>query len=868
MQFQQAGPQLGRYKKLGTFTMKTALPLLALCFALTACGGGSSGGNSPTTPGGNNVVTPEPAPPPEPEPEPEPTPEPTPEPEPIPEPEPLPDPTPEPVPEPDPEPPLEPTPGLASIAYFEQTLDDALIAELKTTPYPLVSHHLLQRSPSTADPLIPLTGVDLERYLINGIRVEAHDAEYHAFHDLDGPSGPSGPDFSSPPPSMPPPVTPYSDTNIHVAGVEEADVAKYDGKHLFVTSGAYDDDESMGIQILAADPDRPGLELVGAISLTNNNLGGSEEIYLNNTGSPATHLIVFRKEWGNVFPVPPDFPAITPMNRPPVLGYTFPTIINGKLDIQFFNVENTAQPVFQKVLSIDGTLMDSRKIGNKLYVITRFDPWVHSLKYEDGEWLQRFRNERQIYTTRLSELMPQYRSGSSSRPLSMNCFVPESTEGHHGFNSLMHITTIDLAAQGIVDSQCVSTNFQSINLNSSSLYVTSNFESSISSETVIHKFSLTESGLVYAATGTVQGDLGRFSDPAFRLHEHEGDLRIVTTGQRNYRIHRLTILEQNGNLLQPIAALPDEKFSTPIGKSGQNIFAVRFTDERAYIATFRRADPLYAIDLSNRAIPKIIGELEVPGLINYIHPLNNDYLFTMGFDDGLRVQLVKVTDGDPIVVDEHILPDAVYTEVLRNLKALTLLRIDDDQTRISFPFGYQYYDTSGFQQLTLTGLSGSSARITDEGIFTPLEDTAAGFGSRSIVHNDAIFYRIHNEYWSAPWNSPHQASAPVTGTSFDCAENPVSYLEITVKLPLVATGNACDAEVSARDGDYSETLQVFEDFNTHQCVFRGAIEREGNYDVSINLGGYTTQLVESVDIKPQLCHVNTFRRVVRLLPGN
>ena len=62
-------------------------------------------------------------------------------------------------------------------------------------------------------------------------------------------------------------------------------------------------------------------------------------------------------------------------------------------------------------------------------------------------------------------------------------------------------------------------------------------------------------------------------------------------------------------------------------------------------------DPLWTIDLSDPTQPKIKGELDVPGVSTYIHPLGDDHLLTIGFggdEDGLdwstQVTLFDVSD--------------------------------------------------------------------------------------------------------------------------------------------------------------------------------------------------------------------------------
>ena len=84
----------------------------------------------------------------------------------------------------------------------------------------------------------------------------------------------------------------------------------------------------------------------------------------------------------------------------------------------------------------------------------------------------------------------------------------------------------------------------------------------------------------------------------------------------------------------------------------ERIWSSRFVGDMAYLVTFRNIDPLWTIDLSNPEQPVILGELEVPGVSTYIHPLTDaGHLLTIGFggdDDGLdwntQISLFDVQD--------------------------------------------------------------------------------------------------------------------------------------------------------------------------------------------------------------------------------
>jgi hypothetical protein len=67
--------------------------------------------------------------------------------------------------------------------------------------------------------------------------------------------------------------------------------------------------------------------------------------------------------------------------------------------------------------------------------------------------------------------------------------------------------------------------------------------------------------------------------------------------------------------------------------------------------TFQNIDPLWTVDLSDVKNPRILGELHVPGVSTYIHPLG-DHLLTIGLggtDDGLdwgttQLSMFNITD--------------------------------------------------------------------------------------------------------------------------------------------------------------------------------------------------------------------------------
>jgi uncharacterized secreted protein with C-terminal beta-propeller domain len=84
---------------------------------------------------------------------------------------------------------------------------------------------------------------------------------------------------------------------------------------------------------------------------------------------------------------------------------------------------------------------------------------------------------------------------------------------------------------------------------------------------------------------------------------------------------------------------------------GERIFAVRYLGDLAAVVTFRQVDPLYLVDLSNPAAPRVTGELKIPGVSRYLHPLGEDHLLGVGQDGtddgrltGVQISLFDISD--------------------------------------------------------------------------------------------------------------------------------------------------------------------------------------------------------------------------------
>ena len=125
----------------------------------------------------------------------------------------------------------------------------------------------------------------------------------------------------------------------------------------------------------------------------------------------------------------------------------------------------------------------------------------------------------------------------------------------------------------------------------------------------LHKFELLQRppSVSYAASGIVKGRVLN----QFALDERGGRLRIATTTSRapSPDAHgTLTILEQDGHTLRTTGQV-DNLAPT------EDIRSVRFSEDVAFIVTFKKTDPLYAISLTDPSNRKCCPNSKCPAFL-------------------------------------------------------------------------------------------------------------------------------------------------------------------------------------------------------------------------------------------------------------
>ena len=580
----------------------------------------------------------------------------------------------------------------------------------------------------------------------------------------------------------------FSGTNVQVANVDEADRVKYDGNYIYLaTPTEYTDaGPKVSLKILATNPANASVSEVSDTPLETEHWGSVSEMYLVNNAQGTTGLATIRRSWDFIGFAEQFIDDATTDDKRLVADETsWHYSADNGIEITLFDVRTPATPAKSWSMSIDGDLLSTRKIGNTLYVISSFVPGIPALNYSAETREAKIANEQLIAQTHVEKLLPEYSiNGGSAQPLTgaSGCMIPASTEKADGHLSLINITAIDLNSQQLIKSVCVNSNVETVYASTESIYLVGSDYSrweTWQSFSVVHRFALNNNGVDYSATGSVEGVLG-WGSPSFRMDEHNGFLRMVTTnyGETGEPDHRLSVLQKvsGRSELAVVAQLPNKTYPEAIGKPREDIFGVRFNGDKAYVVTFERIDPLYVIDLANPLDPKIAGQLEVPGFSTYLHPIGDNYLFALGnetndsgFATGVKVSLYDIRNpAQPTEISKHVFGNSgSWSEALYDHRALSFLQASDDQLRITLPiqlaeeidngeFKWMHWVSTGLYQFEVNGLANGKLSLDHAGtIIGESGDGLAyplwGGDGRGILHGDSLFYVHGPKVIAGPW---------------------------------------------------------------------------------------------------------------------
>ena len=504
-------------------------------------------------------------------------------------------------------------------------------------------------------------------------------------------------------------ATPYSDTNTAEHGVDEPDLVKTGGRYIVtVTRGVLHVVDSQTMQLIgtldlsAATGGDLGGWIPANLLLAGNHalvLFGPQAADLGApvmTAPPSLRPSIgssSARGLGGAVPVGPAAPWPT-ANRP-----ANPVQIAGS---RLLLVDlSTATPRVTSEYTMDGALVDARQVGSIVRVVVHSAPrFIVPPPIGGGGQQPTAANQAMIAHADLSAWLPRYELtiGTARHHRQVGCAdISRPATATYSGTSMLSLLTFDLSHGTLDDGQPVTivADGDTVYSNGGSLYVANNQQwttpppggiqapggiqgadtvtgsaqgpaarstprSATSASVVspqqytgLYKFNISRPGRpVYEAAGAVPGWLlGQSAMAQYALSEWNGALRVATTtsgaaaGWNSQPSQSaLYVLQQSGDALVTIGEVGG------LGQ-GEQLYAVRFAGPVGYVVTFQQTDPLYTLDLSDTARPRVAGELLLRGYSAYLHPIDATHLIGVGEDatahgqtQGTQVSLFDVSN--------------------------------------------------------------------------------------------------------------------------------------------------------------------------------------------------------------------------------
>lgn len=461
----------------------------------------------------------------------------------------------------------------------------------------------------------------------------------------------------------------YSNTNVRQEGVDEADVAKTDGRYLYVL-------EDDGDYVSIVDT-KTNMKKISEIKAPKDET--IEEFYLIEKNKKVVMICSNSSD--------DDYEDVEDVTRSSLISKQ-----TEGTQVVTYDVQDKKHPKKVGKVSQSGEYESSRISDGYLYLFSNY--WVPE------NWKKKYPSTYIPYVD--GDLMK-----------AKDIYLPEGTKG------CMYeiVSSIDLKhPDKIADSKAIFSEGGDAYVSNKNIYYyeeewTGNGKQE---KTLLRKLSYKKGKLAVVAQKTFRGYL----NDSFSIDEYDGYLRMVVTRGRTNAVY---VLDQKLKLTGKITNLAKD----------ERVYSARFLGDTGYFVTYKETDPLFSVDLSNPKNPKILGRLKIPGFSNYLHFYGEDKLLGIGMDvdkkgdvtDGVKLSMFDISDKKN-VKEEHkyTLKDVYSTDVEWDYKAAL---IDVEKNIIGFPAGgenrqmyylFSYTEEKGFQCNMKEKIYGSDA-LSTRGIY-------------------------------------------------------------------------------------------------------------------------------------------------------
>ena len=483
----------------------------------------------------------------------------------------------------------------------------------------------------------------------------------------------------------------YSDTNVRTENVAEADIVKTDGEYIYYLRYNYRESNDVILKIVKAE---------GAYSAEVCEISLMED--MNDSLSGDKEIVCGKKE----IMLYEDKLAVVCTD-------------NKRTAVVFYDISDKTNPELINTLFIDGQYDSCRLVDGHLYVFTERSIANELTNYN---WKSESTRDKII-----DEITPQTSNGevSADEIYVSNC---ENFNYYHMIGAVNMNETAKFEQVKAVLGQ----NGGVLYVSANNIYYIDNVYENYSDNNPGDEVEMvTKSEIIRLAykNGKIEGT-GRalvegVVGDTFAIDEYNGYLRIAVSankwkgtcelvdvkyydGKNWIEEEIIQVISKDYSAYKEVSALYvlDDELqvvgSIPDLKEDEKVYGVRFDGDIAYVVTYRVMDPLFTIDLSNPAEPKVIGELKIPGFSTYLHKWGEDKLIGIGLEDGWQVKISTFDISDKTDVRETdvcILDGVFATEALYNHKAVF---VSPEKNLIGFMVQGRIYKVFSYVDDTLT----------------------------------------------------------------------------------------------------------------------------------------------------------------------
>ncbi len=458
-----------------------------------------------------------------------------------------------------------------------------------------------------------------------------------------------------------------SQTNTQEAGVDEADTVKTDSQgNLYIAQ--HD-------KLVIADAFPPqSMNILSTLELG----GRASGLYLAEDQNTVAVLVSPK-----VLPADPVITVGEELAIAPYIRYIPQT------DLLLVDISNPALPAISKRIRLDGNLISSRLISNRLHLIQGYylagynlpdDDQIPALltQYRDAflkddtSQMDLIRQQvRQLVESSLdfnsvASLLPKVTiSGPQldSQTQALDCSDVYRPDVDLTQNHLLTLTSMDINGDNLKQVAALGSGWITYTSQQDLFIVQPGnhwwFDRNQQQQSAIHHFSISDQKPEYVSTGMVKG----YPQNSFNLSYYRNYLRIATT-QNLWNLNDRSDIRSTNHLyvLEDTAQQGmDIVSSVENFADNERIYSARFVGDRGYVVTFRQIDPLFSFDLSDPLQPYIAGELKIPGFSSYMHPVGDTHLLTIGRDGSetgstnqIAIKLFDVSDlAAPVLIDSY-----------------------------------------------------------------------------------------------------------------------------------------------------------------------------------------------------------------------